>query len=145
MRFVPLIVFFIYVYLEVSFFVVVANAIGVLLALICIVATSILGFSLVKSQGLKNLIVMQQKMANNENPTNEIIKSASLLIAGFFLLIPGFLTDILGIILLLPPVQHVFVKFIVPKITITSRFTSKSQAYQANDVIEGEFKHKNDE
>ncbi|MWN05171.1 FxsA family protein [Gilliamella sp. Pas-s95] len=145
MRFIGFIIFFIYVYCEVSFFIAVANTIGVFLALICIIATSILGFSLVKTQGLKNLSIMQQKIANKQSPKDEIIKSVALLFAGFLLFIPGFLTDILGTVLLIPNVQEHIVKFIVRKMPIKSRFVSSQTLYQNNDIIEGEFKYKDDE
>ncbi|NUF28000.1 FxsA family protein [Gilliamella sp. ESL0254] len=145
MRFIGFIIFFIYVYCEVSFFIAVANTIGVFLALICIIATSILGFSLVKTQGLKNLSIMQQKIANKQSPKDEIIRSVALLFAGFLLFIPGFLTDILGAVLLIPNVQEHIVKFIVRKMPIKSRFVSSQTLYQNNDIIEGEFKYKDDE
>ncbi|SCC06038.1 UPF0716 protein FxsA [Gilliamella bombicola] len=145
MRFIGFIIFFIYVYCEVSFFIVVANTIGVFLALICIIATSILGFSLVKTQGLKNLSIMQKKIANKQSPKDEIIRSVALLFAGFLLFIPGFLTDILGAVLLIPNVQEHIVKFIVRKMPIKSRFVSSQTLYQNNDIIEGEFKYKDDE
>ncbi|OCG46489.1 hypothetical protein A9G35_05070 [Gilliamella sp. Choc5-1] len=145
MRFVGFIIFFIYVYFELTFFIAVANSIGIFLALICIIATSILGFSLVKTQGLKNLNIMQQKIANNQSYKNEVIRSVALLFAGFFLLIPGFLTDILGAILLIPHVQDHIVEFIVRKIPIRSKFSSSQMHYQEDDIIEGEFKQKNDE
>lgn len=48
---------------------------------------------------------MQQKMAAGESPAAEMIKSVSLIIAGLLLLLPGFFTDFLGLLLLLPPVQ----------------------------------------
>lgn len=146
MRYSPLILLFIYIYLEVSVFVMVADEIGVLLALIAIIATSLIGLSLVKSQGLKNFVAMQQKMANNKNPTSELVKSVSLLLAGFFLLIPGFLTDILGAIFLLPPIQKLLTRFIVPKVAITGRFyQSSSRPPENSDIIEGDFKRKNDD
>ncbi|MFQ0970997.1 FxsA family protein [Gilliamella sp. ESL0232] len=145
MRFVGFIIFFIYVYFELTFFIAVANSIGIFLALICIIATSILGFSLVKTQGLKNLSIMQQKIANNQSYKNELIRSVALLFAGFFLLIPGFLTDILGAILLIPHAQDHIVEFIVRKMPIRSKFSSSQMHYQESDIIEGEFKQKDDE
>ncbi|WP_392561111.1 FxsA family protein [Orbus sturtevantii] len=145
MRWLFLILFFLYIYIEISVFVAVANSIGVLLALICIIATSVLGLSLVKSQGLKNLVIMQQKMAANENPTNELIKSVSLLLAGLLLSIPGFFTDILGALLLLSPVQRFLVKRIVPKINIKTYQSNSHNNRNSNEIIEGEFTHKNDE
>lgn len=141
-----LLIFFIYVYIEISIFVAIANTIGVFLALICIITTSIIGLSIIKSQGLKNFTLLQKKMSNNENPTNELIKNVSLLIAGFLFLIPGFLTDFLGIILLLPFVQHYIIKKIIPKINIkTFNNYSRKESYDESHIIEGEFKRKNDE
>ncbi|MWN90146.1 membrane protein FxsA [Gilliamella sp. Pra-s65] len=145
MRFIGFIIFFVYVYFEISFFIVVANSIGVFLALVCIIATSILGFSLVKTQGVKNFSIMKQKIANNQNPKDEIIKSVALLFSGFLLLIPGFLTDILGAVLLIPNVQEHIVRFLVRKMPIKSRFVSSQTFDQNNDIIEGEFKYKDDE
>ncbi|MWP47908.1 FxsA family protein [Gilliamella sp. Pas-s27] len=145
MRFIGFIIFFVYVYFEISFFIVVANSIGVFLSLVCIIATSILGFSLVKTQGVKNFSIMKQKIANNQNPKDEIIKSVALLFSGFLLLIPGFLTDILGAVLLIPNVQEHIVRFLVRKMPIKSRFVSSQTFDQNNDIIEGEFKHKDDE
>ncbi|WP_392558902.1 FxsA family protein [Orbus mooreae] len=146
MRWRFLLIFFVYLYLEISVFVAVANAIGVLLALLAIIVISVAGLSLVKSQGLKNLASMQQKMSLNENPTNELVKSVSLLLAGFLLLVPGFLSAILGALLLLPPVQQFFVKRIVPKMNIkTYSYRSSQNASNDNEIIEGTFKDKTDE
>ena len=143
MRVFGFIIFFIYAYFEVSFFITVADSIGVFLALIGIIATSIIGLSLIKKQGLRNLSIMQQKIANQQSPKkDEIIKSVSLLFAGFLLLIPGFLTDILGAIMLIPRVQEYIVRFIIGK--LPSKFYSNSNT-QMNDVIEGEFERKSDE
>ncbi|WP_294615617.1 FxsA family protein [uncultured Gilliamella sp.] len=145
MRFIVFLIFFVYVYCEISFFIMVANSIGVFLALIGIIATSMIGFSLVKTQGVRNLSIMQQKIANEQNPQNEIVKSVALLFSGFFLLIPGFLTDILGAILLIPYVQEYVAKLMVSKMPIKSRFVSPKSNYQDDGIIEGEFKRKDDE
>jgi UPF0716 protein FxsA len=145
MRFIGFTVFFIYVYCEIKFFVIIANSIGVFLALICILATSIIGFSLVKTQGLKNFSIMQQKIVRQQSLKNEVIKSIALFFAGFFLLIPGFLTDILGAILLIPHVQEYLVKFIVRKMPMKSKVTSSTTINRPDDIIEGNFVRKDDE
>ena len=145
MRFFLCILFFIYAYCEISFFIKVADSIGVFLALICIIATSFIGFSLVKTQGLKNFSIVRQKMANQQSLKNEAIKSIALLFAGFFLLIPGFLTDILGAILLIPYVQEFLVKLIVKKMPIKSTIVSSTSINQSEEIIEGEFIRKDDE
>ena len=145
MRVFGFIIFFIYAYFELSLFITVADSIGVFLALIGIIATSIIGLSLIKKQGLKNLSIMQQKIVNQQNPKDEIIKSVSLLFAGFLLLIPGFLTDILGAIMLIPHVQEYIVRFIVGKLPSKFYAFSSNRNTQINDVIEGEFERKSDE
>lgn len=152
MRWLPLVLFFIYVYIEVSFFIVVADAIGVFLALIAIILTSLIGLSLIKSQGIKNLILMQQKMQQNEDCAPEMVKSTSLFLAGFFMLIPGFITDIIGAILLLPPVQRLAINFILPKVKIRTQFYSTANDTENpaakksnNEIIDGQFTRKDDE
>ena len=145
MRIFGFIIFFIYAYLELSLFIKVADSIGVFLALIAIIASSVIGLYLITKQGLKNLSIMQQKIANHQSPKDEIIKSVSLLFSGFLLLIPGFLTDILGAILLIPVVQEYIVRFIVGKLPFKVRSFSSSRSVQVNDVIEGEFERKDDQ
>ncbi|OCG27911.1 hypothetical protein A9G11_12535 [Gilliamella sp. wkB108] len=145
MQFIGFIIFFVYIYCEISFFVMIANSIGVFSALIGIIATSVIGFSLIKTYGLRNLAIMQQKLVNHQNPKDEIVKSVSLLLAGFFLLIPGFLTDILGVILLIPYVQKYLSRFIVSKMPIKSSFIASQSRFQSDDIIEGEFKREDDE
>ncbi|PXZ02512.1 FxsA family protein [Gilliamella apicola] len=145
MRVFGFIIFFIYAYLELSLFIKVADSIGVFLALIAIIASSVIGLYLITKQGLKNLSIMQQKIANHQSPKDEIIKSVSLLFSGFLLLIPGFLTDILGAILLIPFVQEYIVRFIVGKLPFKVRSLSSSRNVQVNDVIEGEFERKDDQ
>ncbi|QIQ20535.1 FxsA family protein [Zophobihabitans entericus] len=146
----PLVILFIYAYVEINVFIAVADVTGVFFALICIIATSIIGLSLVASQGIKNFMQMQQKMQMGENATPELMRSVSLLFAGFFLLIPGFITDLIGIFLLLPPTRALMSKYVMPRFSVSTRFYSSGSAYQRpsnnqQDVIEGEFSRKDDE
>ncbi|WP_435946440.1 FxsA family protein [Dryocola sp. BD586] len=105
MRWIPLIAIFLYVYIEISLFIQVAHVLGVFLTLMLVIFTSVIGMSLVRNQGFKTFMQMQQKMAAGESPAAEMIKSVSLVLSGFLLLLPGFFTDFLGLLLLLPPVQ----------------------------------------
>ena len=56
MRWIPLIAVFLYVYIEISIFIQVAHVLGVLLTLILVIFSSVVGISLVKNQGFKNLV-----------------------------------------------------------------------------------------
>lgn len=52
---------FLYVYIEISIFIQVAHVLGVLMTLILVIFTSVIGMSLVRNQGFKNFLLMQQK------------------------------------------------------------------------------------
>ena len=82
MRWLPFIAIFLYVYIEISIFIQVAHVLGVLLTLVLVIFTSVIGMSLVRNQGFKNFVLMQQKMAAGENPAAEMIKSVSLIMPG---------------------------------------------------------------
>ncbi|STD31154.1 Suppressor of F exclusion of phage T7 [Edwardsiella tarda] len=113
MCWLPFILIFLYVYIEISIFIKVAAVLGVALTLLLVILTSCLGASLVRNQGMKTLIQIQQKLAQGESPAAEMIKSVSLVMAGLLLIVPGFFTDFLGLLLMLPPVQkHLALKLL---------------------------------
>ncbi|MGL5360874.1 MAG: FxsA family protein [Shewanella sp.] len=64
--------------------------------------TAVVGVSLVRSQGLSTLMQAQQKLALGDAPGQEIVEGMMLAMAGVLLLIPGFVTDFVGILLLTP-------------------------------------------
>ncbi|WP_179141789.1 FxsA family protein, partial [Cronobacter sakazakii] len=82
MRWIPFIAFFLYIYIEISIFIQVAHVFGVFLTLVLVIFTSVIGMSLVRNQGFKHLMLMQQKMEAGESPAAEMLKSVSLIIAG---------------------------------------------------------------
>jgi len=75
LRWIPLLAIFLYVYIEISIFIQVAHVLGVLMTLILVIFTSVIGMSLVRNQGFKNFLLMQQKMAAGESPAAEMINS----------------------------------------------------------------------
>lgn len=146
MRWLPFIAIFLYVYIEISIFIQVAHVLGVLLTLVLVIFTSVIGMSLVRNRGFKNFVLMQQKMAAGENPAAEMIKSVSLIIAGLLLLLPGFFTDFLGLLLLLPPVQkHLTVK-LMPHLRF-SRMPGGgfSAGTGGGNTFDGEYQRKDDD
>ncbi|APZ04204.1 membrane protein FxsA [Kosakonia cowanii] len=142
-RWIPFIAFFLYVYIEISIFIQVAHVFGVLMTLILVLFTSVIGMSLVRNQGFKNLMAMQQKMAAGESPAAEMIKSVSLVIAGLLLLLPGFFTDFLGLLLLVPPVQKLITLKLMPHLRF-SRGPGAGAGFGGGDTFEGEYQRKDD-
>ncbi len=63
MRWLPFLVFFLLAWIEISLFIQVAHVLGVLLTMLLVIFTSCIGVSLVKNQGVKNFMLMQQKLA----------------------------------------------------------------------------------
>lgn len=150
MRWLPLILLFLLVYIEITLFIKVSDVLGVALTLILIISTSCLGVSMVRQQGFRTLIQMQTKLAQGENPAAEMVKSVSLFIAGFLLLIPGFFTDFLGLLLLLPPVQKLLTLRMMPYIHVfgsPSGFSGgdAGAGSQGGYTVEGEFERKNED
>ena len=91
---------------ELILFMVLGRYFGILGTLGLIVITAVLGANLTRSQGLQTLARLQQKLARGEVPGAEIIGGTLILTAGIFLITPGFLTDVIGFALLVPPLRE---------------------------------------
>jgi UPF0716 protein FxsA len=83
----------------------VAGGIGVLPTLALLVGISVAGAWLVKWQGLVTLARFQRRVAAGQLPTAELVDGILVILAGALMLTPGFLTDVTGLLLLLPPVR----------------------------------------
>ncbi|MEI7341648.1 FxsA family protein [Pectobacterium brasiliense] len=144
MRWLPLLLIFLLAYIEISLFIQVAEVLGVAMTLLLVVFTSCVGVSLVRNQGMKTLVQMQQKMAAGESPAAEMVKSVSLVLAGFLLLIPGFLTDFLGLLLLLPPVQKRLTLKLMPHLHVwrSGPGAGPGASPSGGNTFEGEYQRK---
>lgn len=145
MRWIPFLAVFLYVYIEISIFIQVAHVLGVLMTLILVIFTSVIGMSLVRNQGFKTF-ADATKMAAGESPAAEMIKSVSLIIAGLLLLLPGFFTDFLGLLLLLPPVQKHLTLKLLPHLRF-SRMPGGgfSAGTGGGETFDGEYQRKDDD
>ncbi|WP_237385384.1 FxsA family protein [Xenorhabdus sp. Sc-CR9] len=150
MRWLPLILICLLVYIESVLFVRIASEVGVLLTLLLVILTSCLGVSLVRNQGIKNFMSMQQKIAAGESPAEEAVKSVSLVIAGFLLILPGFFTDFCGLLLLLSPVQKLITAKLLPHIKLYRPNTfygsnHRGDSGQNGQTFEGEYERRRDD
>ncbi|AXF77422.1 FxsA family protein [Erwinia tracheiphila] len=137
MRLIPFIVIFILAWLEITIFIEIAHVLGVLATMLLVIVSSCAGISLVKQQGIKNFMLLQQKLAAGESPAAEMVKSVSLILAGILLLLPGFFTDAVGLLLLLPSVQ----KHLTLKLMRHLRMWRSSQA-DKGFTVDGEYGRK---
>jgi len=84
----------------------VGSEIGAIPTIALSVFTAVLGGALVRMQGFAVLFRAQSQMANKEVPALELVEGAMLLLVGFALLLPGFITDAIGFLLLIPPLRR---------------------------------------
>lgn len=84
----------------------VGSEIGALPTILLSIFTAMLGGVLVRMQGLSVLFRAQAQMANKEVPAIEMFEGVALLLVGVALLLPGFITDAIGFLLLIPPLRR---------------------------------------
>lgn len=144
MRWLLTLLIFLLAYIEISLFINISDVLGVAFTLLLVIFTSCVGISLMRNQGMKIFVQIQQKLSADESPTLEMARSISLMIPGFLLMIPGFFTDFLGLLLLLPPLQKLL--RLMPHLSIF-RFSGLEPGDNAatGNTFNGEFKRKSDE
>ncbi|MDH3606233.1 MAG: FxsA family protein [Acidimicrobiia bacterium] len=92
---------------EIALFLYVGERIGLVATLVIIVATAVVGSALVARQGSGALNQVQSAFSEARFPGRELAHGAMIVVAGAFLVTPGFLTDGLGFLLLVPPIREV--------------------------------------
>lgn len=136
--------FFIFVavpIIEIALFIQVGGALGLLPTLAIVVATAIVGTSLMRSQGLAILADVQRQMAGGQDPSRALINGALILVAGVLLLTPGFFTDTIGLLLLIPFVRDALIArgakaFLARTVVVTPGARRRDTS---GDTINGEF------
>lgn len=93
-----------------------------------IMLTGILGVSIAKSQGMEALNKIRESMKNGIPPGDYILDGICIFVAGILLFIPGFLTDVIGLILLIPFTRRPFRNLI--KYTLLKKFSKKTIIYR---------------
>ncbi|GIU09992.1 FxsA family protein [Shewanella glacialipiscicola] len=102
MFFIIFLLFVLIPVIELSVLIRVGEVLGTWTTIGLVLFTAVLGVSLVRSQGLSTLMQVQQKLARGEAPGQEIVEGMMLAMAGILLVIPGFVTDAIGLLFLTP-------------------------------------------
>lgn len=106
MRRWPFVLLFAIPLVDVVLLVYVASVIGGVETVLLVVLTALIGMLLVRAEGRHTLGRLQRKLAAGAAPTGEVLDGALLLVAGAFLLTPGLVTDLIGLLLVLPPTRY---------------------------------------
>ena len=116
--------------IEIYLMIKIGGMIGAFNTIFLIFFTAITGIYFAKLEGLNTIRSGFNQIVKNEVPIYEIISGAALAFAALLLIIPGFLTDIIGFLLIIPITRKIFISI------VSSKFKKK----KANkDFIEGEF------
>ena len=98
----------IFPFIEIYTLIVIGGSIGAFNTILWIFFSGIMGLYLLRNQGLKTLLDIQSKKSVFEPTADNFLKTIFTPIGGFFLLIPGFVTDVIGILVLLP-ITRIFI------------------------------------
>ncbi len=141
MRFVLLALFIGVPLIEIAAFIQVGQIIGLGWTLVCVVLTAIAGTMLLRHQGFATLSRAQAQIQSGRPPVLEMLEGVCLLIAACLLLTPGFVTDAVGALLLIPPIRRYLAAHAVGKVMAHGDFSVRRGPARGddNDVIDGDW------
>ena len=122
---------------EIYLFIKIGGQIGAFNTILLIFVTAITGIIYARYEGLNTLRSAYSQMIKQETPAYEIISGAAITIAALLLIIPGFATDIIGFLIILPITRKLILRKISTKI--------KRKQADKNNFIDGEFEDIEDE
>ena len=122
--------------IEIYLFIKIGSYIGAFNTVSLILITAIVGIIYARYEGFNTLRSGMSQLIKNEMPVYEIISGAALTFAALLLILPGFATDLMGLILIFPPTRKLILK------NFSKKYRSKNQ--KKKDYIDGEFEDKDE-
>ena len=116
---------------EIYLFIKIGSQIGALTTISLIFLTAFVGVLYARYEGFNTLRSGMSQIIRNELPIYEIVSGAALAFAALLLILPGFATDILGLLIIFPPTRKLFLK------NVGKNYSKKVKEKQ--DFIDGEF------
>lgn len=120
---------------EIAVLIKVANWLGWPGAIVGIILSGLAGLALLRNQGVATARQAQMQMNRGEMPVAALFDTACLAVAGILLMLPGFVTDLLALPLLLPPARHLLQRLLAARLVTRP---GRSGATMTT-VIEGEW------
>jgi UPF0716 protein FxsA len=130
--------------IELYFLIQVGSEIGALPTIGLSIFTALLGGALVRVQGFSVLMRVRDASERNEVPALEMLDGALLLVAGLVLLLPGFFTDIVGFLLLIPALRRWLISRFVRVVPNQPSGKAPGRTQAGPQAIEGEFRRERD-
>jgi len=130
---------------EIGLFIKVGGVIGLWPTIAIVIATAVIGSALLRMQGLAALGELREKLDRGGNPGPTLAHGALILVAGVLLLTPGFFTDTVGFLLLVPPVRAMLIARMADRIVAqsvhvhTARHPGPGGPMPGGDTIDGTY------
>lgn len=131
--------------IEIGLFIQVGGWLTLWPTLAIVLLTGILGTYLVRLQGLKVLNELRGSLRDMRDPLSPLAHGAMILFAGALLLTPGFFTDAIGFLLLVPAIRQAVIRHVGARVSV-SGFSAQASAHPQHgqsrgrsDVVDGEF------
>ena len=121
--------------IEIYLFIEIGGQIGAGYTILFILLTAVIGLYFAKLEGINTIRSGMNQLTNNQMPIYEMISGAALAFAAVLLIIPGFATDIIGFLLIIPFTRNLLFKFFTKKY-------EKTKVSGEDDLIEGEYEDK---
>ena len=139
MFFYLLIIFIILPIIEISIFIQVGGFLGTFNTILIIFLTAAVGVYFVRQQGFRTFQKISSELQNQQIPVQGMFDGLVILVAGILLVTPGFLTDIIGFLGLVPQTR-VFLLGIIKKIFL-QRYSNVHKQYKKgmDETIDGDF------
>ena len=144
-------VFFSIPIVEMYLLIEVAERIEALPTISLVMLTAVLGVSLIRQQGLSTLTKGIRRLNQAEIPAAEIIEGVLLAVAGAFLITPGFLTDFIGFMIIIPIIRRTIALMLLKRMAARADFRTNGHEFgggsdktrdTSGSVIEGEYEKK---
>lgn len=105
---------------EIALFVVIGQAIGFWPTVLGIIVIAIIGSAIIRRQGLWLLAEIRQTMGHGQLPARALADAMLVTIAGVLMVVPGYFTDTIGLLLLIPPLRHWLYRFLGRRMGFTA-------------------------
>ena len=125
---------------EIALFIKVGGAIGLLPTLGIVVLTAVGGALIMRWQGLQARDRLRAALQAGGDPVGPIAHGALILVAGILLILPGFFTDTLGLLLLVPPVRTQLIRWGASGVTVKAAgYVRPARTREPRELIEAEY------
>ena len=126
-----------YPLLEIAVFVMVGSEIGVLPTIGLIILSAVAGAVLMRWQGFGAMQRIRREVERGNAPGRELAHGAMIMLAGILLLIPGFISDVFGILLFVPAVREFAWRILSHRVTVMTRFSGSMDGFRTRGGRDG--------